>query len=53
MTECTRKRYAEMKKKALFAILFIVAGMALAGCGKMSPPETYEGSGYPHSYPRR
>ncbi len=43
-----------MKKiPLLLGMLLMFAGIVLTGCGKMSPPEAYEGSGYPHSYPRR
>jgi len=43
-----------MKKSAVltvFAVLALVVG--LSACGKVSAPEPLEGSGYPHSYPRR
>ncbi len=41
-----------MKKnfiRILVAALFVVA---MSACGKMANPVPYEGSGYPHSYPR-
>ena len=43
-----------MKKSVVltvFAVLALVVG--LSSCGKVSAPEPLEGSGYPHSYPRR
>ena len=39
-------------KVFLCAVLAVVIFAGLAGCGKISKPEPYEGSGYPHSYPR-
>lgn len=43
-----------MKKAGLFMWLFLLAAsMALSACGKISAPAPYEGSGYPHSYPRQ
>ncbi len=36
----------------LFFVLFIAA-FVLSACGKVSAPVPIEGSGYPHSYPRR
>lgn len=41
-----------MKKFGLFLILAVLLGCSLTACGKMASPEPYEGSGYPHSYPR-
>lgn len=40
--------------KKFFVAAFICAGIVcgLTACGKMSEPVPYEGSGYPHSYPR-
>lgn len=40
------------KMSLLYGILFIVV-LTLVGCGKMSAPQIYEGSGYPHSYPQK
>lgn len=40
-----------MKKDLL--IFIILAALGLSACGKMSVPEPIEGSGYPHSYPKR
>jgi len=43
-----------MKKAGLFVWLFLIAALSVLGaCGKMSSPTPYEGSGYPHSYPRQ
>lgn len=39
-----------MKKILLLVMFLCVAG--LSGCGKMSMPEPYPGSGYPHTYPK-
>ncbi len=39
-------------KKGLF-IFIMLAAIGLSACGKMSAPEPFEGSGYPHSYPKR
>jgi uncharacterized protein YceK len=37
-----------------FALLIVLATVCvMSGCGKVSDIEPYEGSGYPHSYPRR
>lgn len=37
-----------------FLSLILLAGLLSTGaCGKMSSPEPYPDSGYPHSYPRR
>ena len=41
-----------MNKKFFCFIMIVVAAFALSACGKMSNPVPYEGSGYPHSYPR-
>lgn len=42
-----------MKKIKLFSVLLILGMiLGLSACGKASLPEPYEGSGYPHSYPR-
>ncbi len=38
-------------KKHILALCLVI--LALGGCGKMSAPSPIEGSGYPHSYPRR
>ena len=32
-------------------LLLLIAGVF--ACGNMSDPSAFEGSGYPHSYPRR
>lgn len=39
----------------IFSMVMVLAalGVSLAACGKISSPEPIEGSGYPHSYPRR
>ncbi len=38
----------------IFALILIAAlSFSLASCGKISRPEPIEGSGYPHSYPRK
>lgn len=39
-------------KKGLLLFLMLSA-FALAACGKMSAPEPFEGSGYPHTYPKQ
>lgn len=41
-----------MNKKILCCIMIVAAALALNACGKISAPQPYEGSGYPHSYPR-
>ena len=41
-----------MKKFCLFLVLAAFLAVSLTACGKMASPEPYEGSGYPHSYPR-
>lgn len=38
--------------KFLTLLFFISALSILSACGKVSDPVPYEGSGYPHSYPR-
>ncbi len=40
-----------MKKGLL--IFIMLAMLSLNACGKMSAPEPFEGSGYPHTYPKR
>ncbi len=40
-------------KKYLFALCLMAAALSVCACGKVSAPEPLEGSGYPHSYPRR
>ena len=44
-----------MKKIVKLPSLLIMMSLLLfiTACGKMSPPEPIEGSGYPHTYPRR
>ena len=43
-----------MKKSSLFAVLVLASiVLGLSACGKVSSPEPLEGSGYPHTYPRR
>lgn len=39
----------------IFSALLIMAAISVSvtACGKISSPEPVEGSGYPHSYPRR
>ena len=39
-------------KTIMFAVLSVIIIMSVCGCGKVSSPAVYEGSGYPHSYPR-
>lgn len=39
--------------KAFTILLIFAAVINISACGKMSAPEPYEGSGYPHDYPRR
>ena len=41
-----------MKKILVMLFLCGVILCGAAACGKMSAPVPYEGSGYPHSYPR-
>ena len=41
-----------MNKKFFCFIMIAAMVLALSACGKMADPEPYEGSGYPHSYPR-
>ena len=41
-----------MNKKILCFIMIAAMVLALSACGKMATLEPYEGSGYPHSYPR-
>jgi len=37
----------------LFLILLLLASLlSVSACGKVSAPVAYEGTGYPHSYPR-
>lgn len=40
-----------MKKGLL--IFLMLSAVVLSACGKMSAPEPFEGSGYPHTYPKR
>lgn len=44
-----------MKNSVKILALFLIAAAAisLSACGKVSSPEPIQGSGYPHSYPRR
>ena len=44
-----------MKKiyKLLTLLLMMTSLLFITACGKMSLPTPIEGSGYPHSYPRR
>lgn len=37
-----------LKVLALFLLI-----LGISACGKMSEPSPIEGSGYPHTYPRR
>ena len=41
-----------MKSGFRFLMLFVLL-LGIAACGKMSDPLPMEGSGYPHTYPRR
>lgn len=41
------------KAPILLWIAIIVFGLSLSGCGKVSNLTPIEGSGYPHSYPRK
>lgn len=34
-------------------LIILSFSLSVAACGKMADPDKYEGSGYPHSYPRR
>lgn len=40
-----------MKHLLLLGLLIVCLG--LSACGKMSMPEPYPDSGYPHTYPRQ
>ena len=40
-------------KNGLRVLAFIALVFCIASCGKMSEPSPIEGSGYPHTYPRR
>lgn len=40
-------------RKGLVIFLLLLSVFVLSSCGKMSAPEPYEGSGYPHFYPKR
>lgn len=43
-----------MKNICRFTVLVtLVAVLALSACGKMAAPSPVEGSGYPHTYPKR
>lgn len=39
----------------IFSAVMLIAtiGVSVTACGKISSPEPIEGSGYPHTYPRR
>lgn len=39
-------------KKLLIVYIISAIMFSVAGCGKYAPPEPYEGSGYPRSYPK-
>lgn len=39
--------------KLLAVLLLTAVVFSLSACGKVSAPEPIEGSGYPHTYPRR
>lgn len=39
--------------KNLFLALCLLSVLAISACGKMSAPEAYPDSGYPHTYPSR
>lgn len=41
-----------MKKMLAAALMAIILAVTLSACGKVSEPKPYEGSGYPHNYPR-
>lgn len=38
--------------KNILIALSIAAILTISSCGKTSTPEPFEGSGYPHDYPR-
>ena len=42
-----------MKNFVLVVSLVTISCFMFVACGKMSDPVPVEGSGYPHSYPRR
>lgn len=42
----------KIKNLVFFVAVFCVL-LQLGACGKVSAPEPFEESGYPHSYPRR
>ena len=42
------KNICRLTVLAAFAVV-----LALSACGKMAPPSPVEGSGYPHTYPKR
>ncbi|MFV0626088.1 MAG: hypothetical protein ACK5N8_01905 [Alphaproteobacteria bacterium] len=39
-------------KKLLIVYILSFMMIGMSGCGKMSAPEPYKGSGYPHQYPK-
>lgn len=39
-------------KKLLIIYTISLIMFSMSGCGKISAPEPYEGSGYPHQYPK-
>lgn len=41
-----------MKISVIKIFLAAIIICNLAACGKMSAPSPYEGSGYPHTYPK-
>lgn len=43
----------EKIKAIIFFVVLLALSVQLSGCGKVSAPEPYKDSGYPHSYPRR
>lgn len=42
-----------MKNFCKIVMILCLLCTALCACGKLSAPQPPEGSGYPHSYPRR
>lgn len=38
--------------KKIFILSCLILTIFLSSCGKAARPVPYEGSGYPHSYPR-